>query len=270
MIDIDSKFYLTDEQISSFRYKGFIKLRKVLSKEVISYFKPEFSNIVYEHRKKMLPMAERDTYQQAFIQAENLWKRNNVAKTFVFGKRLARMASELLGTNGIRLYHDQALYKEKGGGFTPWHADQYYWPMSTEKCCTVWIPLQDTNLEMGPIAFAEGSHKFKKRRNLKISDESEERIKKSFMEENFPYIEEPFNIGDISFHYGWTFHRAEKNHTNQNREVMTIIYMDMDMRLKGPENENQALDRKRWCPGIEIGQIINSYQNPILYQSIKF
>ena len=99
---------------------------------------------------------------------------------------------------------------------------------------------------------------------------SEERIKKSFMEENFPYIEEPFNIGDISFHYGWTFHRAEKNHTNQNREVMTIIYMDMDMRLKGPENENQALDRKRWCPGIEIGQIINSYQNPILYQSIKF
>ena len=237
---------------------------------MISYFGSEFSHVVYENSKKRLPMAERDTYQQAFIQIENLWKRSNIAKTFVFGKRLSRMASELLGTWGVRLYHDQALYKEKGGGFTPWHADEYYWPMLTEKCCTVWIPLQDTNLEMGPIAFAEGSHKFKKGRKFKISDESEERIKKSFLKENFSYVEEPFNVGDVSFHYGWTFHRAEQNKTSQNREAMTMIYMDIDMRLKTPENENQANDRKRWCPGIEVGQIINSSQNPVLYKSLKY
>ena len=80
-------------------------------------------------------------------------------------------------------------------------------------------------------------------------------------------MKEPFNVGDVSFHYGWTFHRAGNNQTSQNREVMTIIYMDIDMRLKTPENENQEQDRNSWCPGIEVGQIINSSQNPILYKS---
>ena len=123
---------------------------------------------------------------------------------------------------------------------------------------------------MGPIAFAEGSHKFEKGREFKISYESEKKIKKSFLKEKFSYFEEPFNVGDVSFHYGWTFHRAGKNQTSQIREVMTIIYMDIDMRLKTPENENQKKDRNSWCPGIEIGQIINSSQNPILYKGEKY
>lgn len=70
------------------------------------------------------------------------------------GKRLAQIATDLLGTIDVRLYHDQALYKERGAGFTPWHADQYYWPLASEKCCTAWILLQKTELKMGPLFFA--------------------------------------------------------------------------------------------------------------------
>ena len=58
---------------------------------------------------------------------------------------------------GVRMYHDQALYKEAGGGITPWHADQYYWPLETDKTITAWIPLQATPLEMGPLEFSAGS-----------------------------------------------------------------------------------------------------------------
>ena len=35
-----------------------------------------------------------------------------------------------MGVAGVRMYHDQALYKEPGGGITPWHVDQVYWPVS--------------------------------------------------------------------------------------------------------------------------------------------
>jgi len=31
------------------------------------------------------------------------------------GQRLARVAAELLGVSGVRLYHDQSLYREPGG-----------------------------------------------------------------------------------------------------------------------------------------------------------
>ena len=266
IMDIDSHYELTDEQIASFRSRGFVKLKNVLSPEVLDHFGAEFTKLVHANNTQKRPMSERNTYQQAFIQIGNLWQRSELVKQFVFGKRLPRIAAELLGTRGIRMYHDQALYKEGGGGFTPWHADEYYWPLATEKCCTVWIPLQKTPLEMGPLAFSEGSHTFTYGRNFKISDESEQKIQKALSDAEFPYVQEPFDLGEVSFHYGWTFHRAEGNQTEKAREVMTIIYMDIDMRLKEPENENQVNDREKCCPGVEVGEIIDSPENPVLYE----
>jgi ectoine hydroxylase-related dioxygenase (phytanoyl-CoA dioxygenase family) len=265
-LDIDSEYELKEEQITSFRERGFVKLKEVLSPGVIAHFGAEFTEVVHAHNKQKTPMKDRNTYQQAFIQIGNLWQKSELVKRFVLGKRLPRIAAELLGTRGVRLYHDQALYKEGGGGFTPWHADEYYWPLATEKCCTVWIPLQATPLEMGPLAFAEGSHRFTYGRDLKISDESEAKIQKALSDESYPYVQEPFDLGEVSFHYGWTFHRAEGNQTDRPREVMTVIYMDVDMRLKEPENENQVRDREGCCPGVEVGEIIDSVENPVLYE----
>jgi ectoine hydroxylase-related dioxygenase (phytanoyl-CoA dioxygenase family) len=54
-----------------------------------------------------------------------------------------------------------------GGGLTPWHADQYYWPVSTDNTCTAWVPLQPTPLEMGPLAFSAGSHRYNVGRKTK-------------------------------------------------------------------------------------------------------
>ncbi len=43
---------------------------------------------------------------------------------------------------GVRVYADQALYKEPHGGYTPWHCDAFYWPLATDKAITAWVPLQ--------------------------------------------------------------------------------------------------------------------------------
>jgi len=55
----------------------------------------------------------------------------------------------LLDTQGVRMWHDQSLYKEPSGGFTPWHADQQYWPMASGLCVTAWIPLHAVPLVQG-------------------------------------------------------------------------------------------------------------------------
>jgi hypothetical protein len=49
------------------------------------------------------------------------------------------------------------------------------------------------------------------------------------------------------------------------RKVMTVIYMDQDMKLKEPENDNQVNDWHTWCPGATIGEKIQSPINPLLY-----
>ena len=162
----------------------------------------------------------------------------------------------------IRIYHDQALYKEPGGGLTPWHADQYYFPVSNDNATTAWIPLHNVPLEMGPLAFSEKSHHVQHGRDLVIGDESELILKQVL--KAFNTNETPFDLGDVSFHAGWTFHRAGPNLTDQMREVMTIIYMDQDIRLAQPQNKDQVEDLNH-CPGVQVGDVIASALNPVIF-----
>jgi len=264
---LDEPFLLSDEQINFFKENGFIKLKNVFSPEVIAYFNETISNEVQRLNTQHLPLEERDTYGKAFLQVMNIWTRSELVKEIVFSKRLAKIATELLGVDGVRLYHDQALYKEPGGGITPWHADQYYWPLANDSTVTVWIPLQETPLEMGPLEFSAQSFKLTTGRDKEIGDESQQILKESLEKEGFEHVIEAFDIGEVSFHRGWLFHRAGANNTDKMRGVMTIIYMDKNMVLKQPENKNQLADWDTWCPGAEVGKQINTPINPVLYQN---
>jgi ectoine hydroxylase-related dioxygenase (phytanoyl-CoA dioxygenase family) len=263
---LDSPYSLTPEQIDFFEENRFIKLKQVLNPECVAYFGEVISANVEKLNKGKTELDERDTYGKAFLQIFNLWREDERAKGLVFSKRIAKIATDLMQVQGVRLYHDQALFKEGGGGITPWHADQYYWPLETDKSITAWIPLQRTPLEMGPLEFSAGSHRIVEGRELAIGDESETVMQQRLKVTDFRHIIEPFDLGEISFHSGWVFHRAGANQTRDMRKVMTIIYMDRDMILKNPENKNQVVDWETWCPGAEIGKIINSPVNPVLFQ----
>jgi ectoine hydroxylase-related dioxygenase (phytanoyl-CoA dioxygenase family) len=265
--ELDTPYSLDAATIRRFQNDGFIQLPYVLSEDVLAEISPEISRLVNEgNRLKEIPLDERTLYDQAFIQVMNLWTRNNRVREFVFGKRLARIAAELMGTRGVRLWHDQALYKEPSGAFTPWHVDQHYWPMSNPNSVTAWIPLQSVPIEMGPLCFGRGSHRKRIGHDLEISAESEQQIGEAVRKGKIDEVQEPFALGDVSFHLGWTLHRAGPNTTPHTRRVFTIIYMDIDMRLAAPKNNNQQNDWDTWTPSTKIGAIMDDPLNPILYE----
>jgi len=264
---LEQLYVLTQDQINFYQKNRFIKLKEVLNPETIEFFNTVITNQVNEMNQEQTALHERTTYGKAFLQLFNLWVENPIVKELIFSKRIAKIASDLMQVDGVRLYHDQALFKEPGGGITPWHADQYYWPLQTDKTVTAWIPLQATPLEMGSLEFSAGSHTIVEGRELEIGDESEEVIQKKLKVTDFKHIIEAFDIGEISFHSGWVFHRAGANVSSEMRKVMTIIYMDKDMILKKPENKNQIHDWNTWCPGAKVGEIINTPINPILYSN---
>ncbi|MFG1807330.1 phytanoyl-CoA dioxygenase family protein [Streptomyces sp. NPDC049040] len=259
---------LSPTAVADFNRDGFVHLSGVLSAGTVARYEPVITSEVIRLDTQHLPLSERDTYGRAFLQVSNLWRENEEVKRLVFARRLAGIAAALLGVHAVRLYHDQALYKEPGGGITPWHADQYYWPLSSDRCLTIWLPLQETPLDMGPLAFARGSHQLSHGRDLPISDESETRLRQVVAEQDFEDVVEPFALGDASFHRGWTFHHAGPNRGTQPRRVMTVIYMDAGIRVAEPTNDNQARDRD-WMPGAEVGQVPRTPLNPVLYDSGK-
>lgn len=265
MQSLNDYYQLTDSQIDFYAEHGCIKLKNVLTADELAYYGAEITRKVKELNTIQIPMEERSTYQKAFLQVTNLWRQSDVAREFVFSKKLAGIAAQLMQVKGVKLYHDQALYKEPSGGITPWHADQFYWPLATDKCVTVWAPLQQTPIEMGALEFSMKSQHFTYGRDLPISDESEVKIQNALAEQGFELLREPFDLGEVSFHAGWTFHRAGPNITQSPRAVMTVIYMDADMTLKSPDNDAQKIDWDAFCPGAKIGEIINTELNPVLY-----
>ncbi|MEY4661117.1 MAG: hypothetical protein RLZZ42_1069, partial [Bacteroidota bacterium] len=128
-VDLNTPYQVTPDQLSFFRKNGFIKIKNVLDAGVISAIEQVISAEVNRLNKQHLSIEDRDTYGKAFLQVMNIWRNAEAVREIVFSKRLAGIAAQLLEVSGVRLYHDQALYKEPGGGHTPWHADQYYWPL---------------------------------------------------------------------------------------------------------------------------------------------
>jgi ectoine hydroxylase-related dioxygenase (phytanoyl-CoA dioxygenase family) len=210
-------------------------------------------------------LADRDTYGKAFLQVTNLWQKDAAVKRLVFEKRFAQIAADLLGVETVRLYHDQALFKEPGGGHTPWHQDKFYWPLDTDKMITMWMPLVDVNADMGLMKFATGSHLLGPVENVEISDESEE-IYDHYLSDNKLAIDGPTEMaaGDATFHLGWTIHSAGANRSDTMREVMTIIYFADGARITEPTSKYQQADLEAWFPGQKPGEIAASNLNPRL------
>jgi len=263
---VRSDFAVDARTQAMFDRNGCVKLPGVIDPDVVDDWAPLISDAVVELNTEHLPLEERDTYGKAFLQVSNIWQRNDQVAEFAYSADLARIATELLGVRGVRMYHDQALYKEPGGGITPWHADQYYWPFATDRCITVWVPLQDTPAELGPLTFAQGSHGFEFGRDLAISDESEEQLQQALGAQSFAVDDSPYRLGDVSYHLGWTFHRAGANASAEPRRVMTMIYVDADMIITEPTNANQVRDLATWMPGMRPGDVVSSPLNPVLYQ----
>ena len=118
---------------------------------------------------------------------------------------------------------------------------------------------------MGPLGFYARSQSVSFGRDLGISDESEAQISANMAQHGFEFDSGAFDLGEVSFHLGWTFHKAGPNTSDRPRSVMTIIYMDADMRLAPALSPIQANDRDQWCPGALEGEVIDTRKNPVVW-----
>jgi ectoine hydroxylase-related dioxygenase (phytanoyl-CoA dioxygenase family) len=250
---------------SEFRKNGHALTRQLLSRQEVSIFRPLIVDAAARYRTEKRKLAERDTYGKAFLQIMNLWRVDEEVRKFTLARRFAKVAADLLGVSNVRLYHDQALFKEPGGGPTPWHQDQFYWPLDTAATITMWMPLVDVSMEMGMLTFASGSHKNGLVLGQKISDESDNQYKKYIREHRYPIVRPAgMQAGDASWHYGNTMHSAPGNVSDQMREIMTVIYMADGVRVTEPKNRWQTDDHQKWLMGLPAGRMVTSELNPLL------
>lgn len=263
---LDDDYALEATATQAYARDGHVLLRGVARPEEIAVYGPAIEAATERYKGEILPLEARDTYGKAFWQIMNLWRSDAAVRRFTLAKRFAKIAADLMGVDGVRLYHDQALFKEAGGGPTPWHQDQYYWPLDTDKTITLWMPLVDASPEMGTLRFASGSHTAGYLGEFEISDQSDRVFEQIVAERGYRVSEpQPMRAGDASFHSGWTLHAAPGNASTTMRSVMTIIYFADGTRVTKPDHKNREDDLRAWFPGVAPGELAASELNPLLY-----
>ena len=225
---------ISGEDVDRYRSEGHLLVQGLAASYEVAHFAPAIAAATARHTEKAVPLAERDTYGKAFVQVMNLWRDDETVARFVLAERFASVAAQLLGVERVRVYHDQALFKEPGGGYTPWHQDAMYWPLDGHQCITMWMPLVDIVPSMGGLTFATGSHAEGALSDVTISDASEA-------------------------HFDALI--AERKPATM-RAVMTVIYFADG--LAEPTNPSQENDLRTWLPGLRPGDLAVTSANPVV------
>ena len=116
---LDTPYELRETDIGIYQRKGHVLLADVLPAQVIPPYHDAIVQTVAERNTERRALKDRDTYGMAFLQTVNLWEHSAKVREYVMAARFAGIAARLMGVPRVRLYHDQALFKEAGGGITP-------------------------------------------------------------------------------------------------------------------------------------------------------
>jgi len=145
--------------VEAFRRDGFVHLKGLLGAEEIGRLgRAVDAAVTARTRNDARALADKSPYEQSFIQCQYLWEDFPDVRPLTFHPKVVGAAAALIGAEAMRLWHDQALYKEAGGRETDAHQDHPYWPINELRTLTAWIPLIEVDDETGCMGYAPGSH----------------------------------------------------------------------------------------------------------------
>ncbi len=93
----------------------------------------------------------------------NGWKADDLIAAQVLSQQSGRLAAQLAGWEGVRIVHDNCLWKPPGARSLGMHQDgSYAGYVDPPEMITVWIALDQTFAQSGTIEYVAGSHKWPK------------------------------------------------------------------------------------------------------------
>ena len=259
--ELNTPFEIPASLAKGFQRDGFVIVRGLLSASLVAAVRRRCDRVIEE---AVWDVNSENPYRRAFRYLMNARLRDSIIDRFSRSRRLAGVALRLLGARGVRLSHDQLLYKPPHAGVTPIHADQYHWPVSDDATVTAWIPLQATSSEMGSLSFYKGSQQLDDATRTRICSESNEESAHAELLKHFPLQHLEYADGDVSFHRGWTFHRALGNQSDATRRALSVVYMSEDIRIVEPRDGTPLESLAPWCPGAVVGGFLNPTHNPLV------
>jgi phytanoyl-CoA hydroxylase len=265
---------LSKQQIGSYQQNGFLVIENFLDEQELQAWRNAVHEAVQQRNGRKFATSDTkvgeddginsdsDYYGKVFDQMLNLWQTNDAVKKIMLDESIGKMASQLAGWEGTRIWHDQVLIKRPWANPTSWHLDTPFWSFSDRRALSIWVALDDATLENGCLYFIPGSHLQTTFENPGIGKNMDAIF------EMYPQFKQtnsfaaPMKAGSCSFHNGLTIHGAGANMMNGFRRAMTCAYMPDGALFNGIKN----ILTDEQVSKLTIGQVLHDEeQNPLIY-----
>ena len=225
---------VTESEIEFFRANGYLRARPLLSTEELNPLRKAFDNLK-EGRSSKQPELSRNLSgdeENFVLQIVNAWEAEEAFFLHLFNPRLTSAVAELMGTDTVRVWHDQIQYKPPfKGGPTVWHQDYPYWPvLEPADLVSAWVALEDADEENGCMSMVPRSHLWGAHGNGTVgirTDNWGPDYDPQFppKEESVEVVPCPTKAGEVMFHHCMTWHGAPPNRSERGRPAIAVHFM---------------------------------------------
>jgi ectoine hydroxylase-related dioxygenase (phytanoyl-CoA dioxygenase family) len=255
---------ISPAEVATFQENGFLLVEDFFSHEELDrYGKAVDAAVAHRTADDHRSLADKNLYEQTFVQCMRLWEDHPDVSPFTFHPKLCAAAAALLKTDCVRLWHDQALYKEPGGRKTDAHLDYPFWPVDKPDLVSVWIPFQDVGPGDGMMSYVQGSHKAGITDFVDIGQLRGGQPYDILQDEkvaSLPLVPVAAKKGSAIFHHACTIHCADANETGSTRRVFTMVYLADGLR-RSRDDAYFALDRDN----IATGELVVGPGHPVAW-----
>ena len=145
---------------------------------------------------------------------------------------MTQMVAEVIGTDTLRVWHDQVQYKPpRVGGPTDWHQDHPYWPIiQPADLVSAWVALDDADEENGCMWMVPGSHKWGPHKGGTIGTNRDDFTPTPDLACCRPALTStpvpmPVKKGHVGLHHCLTWHGRPPNRSERGRPAIAVHYM---------------------------------------------
>jgi hypothetical protein len=213
---------LTSAQVEQFTRDGYVRGLKIFSAAEIGEIRGYFDALL----AKVLA-AGGDSYSISTAHAK-------YGRVFDLLRhpRIVACVRDLLGENVIGWGSHFFCKMPKDGKAVAWHQDASYWPLSPSKAVTVWLAIDDADVENACMRFIAGSHHHG-HLTYRESNPGEHNVLNQTIDNPLQFgaaVDDILQAGEISIHSDLLLHGSEANESDRRRCGLTLRYCAAEVR----------------------------------------
>jgi len=213
---------LTTQQIEAYNRDGYLKGIRIFSEAEINeqrrYFDALLASVI---------AAGGDSYS-----ISTAHRKYGPVYDLLTHPRIVAHVKDLLGENVIGWGSHYFCKMPHDGKRVSWHQDASFWPMTPSKTVTVWLAIDDADVENACMRFLSGSHHFG-HLTYHLSEQDENNVLNQTVDnaEQFGQpVDDELKAGEISLHSDLLLHGSEANNSDRRRCGLTLRYCAAEVR----------------------------------------